>query len=54
MNDEWVEESAKVKEEEAKRFFEERFCELEFDRPKLDGIKFKFISSKDNVSHAKV
>ena len=43
----WKDEPAAVK-EEVKRFFSRRFQEADYDRPKLDGIIFKTITSQQN------
>lgn len=43
----WVEEPTKVK-EEVKQFFLRRFKEVGEERPRLDGVEFKFINQQDN------
>lgn len=47
MDGMWLEEPIKVK-EEVKNFFENRFMEDKYKRPKLDGVNFKRILNEDN------
>ena len=44
----WKDESTEVK-EEVRRFFSQRFQEVDFDRPTLDEISFKTINFQQNV-----
>lgn len=43
----WLEEPIEVK-EEVKQFFLRRFKEVGEERPRLDGVEFKFINQQDN------
>lgn len=44
----WEENPSRVK-EEVKKFFDNRFIDESFERPKLDGVQFSKISNKDNA-----
>lgn len=44
----WEENPSRVK-EEVKKFFDNRFIDECFERPKLDGVQFSKISNKDNA-----
>lgn len=43
----WVAEPGRVK-QEVQNFIENKFCEIEFGRPKLDEVQFKKLSSLEN------
>ena len=43
----WLEEPSRVK-EETRQFFKRRFEEVEWERPRLDGVRFKSIGQQDN------
>lgn len=47
LNGVWKDELAAVK-EEVRRFFSQRFQEADYDKPKLDEISFKTITSQQN------
>jgi len=38
----WIKESCRVK-EEIRQFFKRRFEEIEWERPRLDGVRFQSI-----------
>ena len=43
----WLEEPSRVK-EETRQFFKRRFEQVGWERPRLDGVKFKSISQQEN------
>jgi len=43
----WLEEPGRVK-EEIRHFFRKRFEETKWERPKLDGVRFKAIEQQHN------
>lgn len=45
----WVEDPMVIKKNEVKEFFENRFKEESWNRPKLDGVGFQQISREANI-----
>ena len=48
MNEEWVKKPCRVK-AKVKKYFEGRFQEQIYGRPKLNGVEFSSLSNEDNA-----